>query len=430
MTDMSDHPAPPPEPPPPRPVLSPAERRARAAADALRTLVRDLHISRFGPVVEEGEAFALALRLTVRPSADWAIEFDPPLSEQLETGLQDARADRGAFRKGSVYCFRCRSSLCDHARPPACRSVFAAYGPTGLPEWRDFAQALLDLRDSRVDRLFESPPSVLAAVQLGHELRVNQLSSFGRASKTYAILGQVIAGHFPARAADPRQLPERVALTFQAVETRDAAGAPRLVLNLLGCHPSGDDIADALASGWEPPVFRAREIAARELESADREAAAARAAGRPADAQAAMRRIPAILRRLADSLQRGGRQAVRRTRHAEQRRTARRPVHKALEDALGAAAGALYRDDRSDGFIALGEQGRAHVFNAAGRHITSFTLKPGAAEFRARTGRWKPLAPDEADTFRQSLRAQIARGTGDEPDPGGSPASQDGEAAP
>lgn len=415
MADAPDTPPPaaPPagEPQPPAaPALSPAERRARAVADALRTLARDLHVSRFGHIVQGEESLGLQLRFTVSPARNWDLRFDPPLVDQLTEGLQDARADRGAFRRGRAYCFRCGTALCEHAAPPACPSVFAGYGPTGLPEWQDFAQVLIERRDERVDRLFDEHPPTLAVLQLGHDLRLRQLSSFGRASKTYALLGQVVAGYFPARPPDARAAPERVALSFQAVEVRDAAGAPRVTLNVLGRHPQEPDLAEALASGWEPSVFRAREIALRDLEAAGRQAAAAREAGRAAEALQAMRRVPGILRRLAESLERGGRQLMRRTRHAEERRTERRPVHKAVEDALSAPPGRVFHDTRTGGFVACGEQGRAHVFSAEGRHVTSFVLKPGSVEFRARTGRWRPAAPAEAEALRTLIRDRAPPG--------------------
>jgi len=66
--------------------------------------------------------------------------------------------------------------------------VFSGYNSFGIPEWQEFVQALVDARDPRVDQLYADPPALLALVQTGRELRNRQLSSFGRASKTYSIL--------------------------------------------------------------------------------------------------------------------------------------------------------------------------------------------------------------------------------------------------
>jgi hypothetical protein len=393
-------------PAPPR-EASRTDRREKAAADVLRTFIRDAHLARFGPVVHGSDSLEIQLRLIVRPADNWALAFDPPLADQVLHHLQDAQADRGAARKGRAYCFRCASSVCEHAMPPSALHVFAGYSPTGQPEWEEFAQTLIAARDERVDRLFSDRPAVLARVRLGRDLRDRQLTSFGRASKTYAILGQVAVGYFPVRLPDAArgQPPERLALTFQAVETRDAAGRLSLLLNMLGLHPRDIPLEDALAGeeGWGSAVYRAREIAARDLENLERLAAQAREAGRPDEALALMKKIPGILMRLAESLERGDRQMARRTRHAETRRGEERPVHKALDDALAAKPDSLYSDERTGGIVACGPQGRAHVFNTGGRHITTFTLKPESVDYRLRTERWKRLPPEAAAAFKARI---------------------------
>ena len=403
-----------PEASPAPPALSRTDRREKAAADVLRTFIRDAHEARFGPVVHGREALAIRLQLTVRPDENWALAFDPPLADQVLHQLQDAQADRGAARKGRAYCFRCASSVCEHSLPASSLHVFAGYSPTGQPEWAEFTQALIEAKDERVDRLFSDRPAVLAQVRFGHALRDRQLASFGRASKTYAILGQVSAGYFPVRVPDaPRgQSPERLALTFQAAETRDVAGVMRLMLNLIAVHPLGLPLEDALATdaGWGGSVYRAREIAARDLENLERLANQAREAGRSDDAQGAMKKIPGVLMRLAESLERGDRQQARRTRHAEDRRGGERPVHKALEDAVAAGPESLFSDERTGGIVVCGPQGRAHVFNAEGRHITSFSLKPDSVEYRLRTERWKRLSPENVAAFKARI-IPLAEGT-------------------
>ena len=383
------------------------DRREKAAADVLRTFIRDAHVARFGPVINGQEKVELQLRLTVRPADNWTLTFDPPLAEQVLHLLQDAQADRGAARKGRAYCFRCASSVCEHSLPPSSLHVFAGYSPTGQPEWEEFAQTLIAGRDERIDRLFADRPAVLARVRFGRDLRDRQLTSFGRASKTYAILGQVAAGYFPLRIPGVvrGQPPERLALTFQAVETRDIGGRLNLMLNMIGTHPQGASLEDLLAgdAAWGNTVYRAREIAARDLENLERLAAQAREVGRPDDALAVMKKVPAVLMRLAESLERGDRQTARRTQHAETRRGSDRPVHKALDDALAARPEALFSDERTGGIVVCGPQGRAHVFNTQGRHITTFTLKPEAVDYRLRTERWKRLSPENVAAFKARI---------------------------
>jgi hypothetical protein len=194
-TNQNTAETPSPEPAEP-PRLSRAARREKAAADALRALIRDLHLDRFGAVLPAGGDVPLTIRLTARPQQAWELAFDPPLSDQIGRQVEEAQAGRAVFRSGRVYCFRCESTDCEHARPPSALTVFKGYSATGLAEWQDLHQAFIEARDERVDRLFDERAQVLTLVQLGHDLRLRQLSSFGRSSKTYAILGQVVAGYF------------------------------------------------------------------------------------------------------------------------------------------------------------------------------------------------------------------------------------------
>jgi len=389
------------------PVRTRLERREQAALDALRTLLRDLYIQQYGVTPPVRGETGIELRLKVDPANAWALRFDPSAAEQFARQMADAQAEWDVFQRGAAYCFRCDSSACEHARPPTPLSVFKGYGTTGAAEWHDFAQSLLEAQDERVDQLFQPAPSILARVQFGRELKQQQLSSFGRASKTYALLGQVTAGYYSISGREIPQAalaPTRLAITFQAVETRGAGGRLCLHLNSLAALPAGLELADLLAAGWEPPVARARDVAARELEQLEWRAQAAHANGRNEEERGALRGVPNMLRRLAESLERGFRQETRRTRHAEQRRRDQRPVHKALDDTLAVAPSAVFFDEKTGAFVACGAQGRAHVFSAEqGRHVTSFTLKPDGIEFRLRTRRWRAVTAEEFAVFRELI---------------------------
>ena len=397
-------------PTPEAPRLSRAERREKAVADALRALIRDNHLDRFGAVMPEKADLSLHIDLRVQPEAGWAVSFIPPLSEQVARQIDDARALHGAYRAGYVHCFRCESAACVHATPPSASSVFKGYAETGLPEWQDLHQAFVTARDGRVGLLFDSRPHVLALVQLGHELRARQLSTFGRSSRTYALLGQVVTGYLMLPQQTARlDSSRRLALTFQVVEIREPHGRIGVRLNTLAGLGTGLDLDELLASDWEPWVYRARELAARAIEDIERRVQAASEGNRPDDIQVAMRRIPSVLRRLAEFLERGHRQGQRRTRHVENRRHDQRPVHKALEDAREAVSESVFRDERTGTMVVCGPQGRAHVFNDAGRHVTSFTLTPDAVAVRLRTQRWRRATPDEAASVRQWSR-DISKG--------------------
>ncbi|MCS6770498.1 MAG: hypothetical protein NZ740_00550 [Kiritimatiellae bacterium] len=381
--------------------LSRTERRSRSVADALRTLVRDLFADQYGARAPEGD-LSLVLRVRLRPAEKWALSFEPPLPEQLAEQLADAQAARLGFVRGSVYCYRCERTDCEHARPPTPRSVFAGYDAAGRPTWEELPQALLRVRHPRVDELFGRPPAVLAGMQYGREVRGEQLTAFGRASKTYAVLGQVVAGYFeaPRAAGAAQEAPERLAVTFQVVESRGAKGEFRLQLNTLAAMPDGVGF-DAWIGGSAPmALFRAQMRARREVAALEAGARAARERGDMDAARKILQRVPGVLHRLADALERGARQAQRRTRHAEIRRAEQRPVPKAIEDALASKDEAIFYDLKAQTFVVAGPKGRTHAFTDEGRHVTSFFMRPGAAEFRVRTGRWRAAEPAEVQALR------------------------------
>lgn len=381
--------------------LTRSERRVRAATDVLRTLLRDIYLERYDAAVPEGSEFDLTIRLRALPAREWAIAFDPPLIDQVLAQMTEAQADWEVYQKGRVYCYRCATSDCEHAAPPSSLSVFAGYEPMGSPQWHDLAQAFIEVRDPRVDQLFSKGSRALALVQFGSQLKGRQLSTFGKSSKTYALLGQVIAGYFG-------QGDNRLALTFQIVEARGADGHIRLHLNTIARTADGSTPDALLAAGWEPAVHRARAVAARTLEELERRAQIAREGGRTDEIREVLRRVPSLLHRLCESIERGDRQAKRRTHHVEERRQDRRPVHKALDDARRAAPEAVYFDEKTSALIACGDQGRAHVFNGEGRHVTSFVIRPDAIQLRLRTARWRPASPDEIQLLKSFTRPEPA----------------------
>ncbi len=387
--------------PSPPPALSRVQRREKAAADALRTFIRDLHEHRFGAVAPRSPDVRLKLELAAQPGKGWDLRFDPPLAEQLAPQLEAAHALVGVYAEGRVYCYKCDSATCEHAEPPGPLNVFAGYDPMGLAEWKEWLQTLLEAQDERVERLYLPRPECVARVQLGRELRARQFGEFGRASKTYSILGQVVAGYF---ALDHERDGARAAFTFQVVETRDPSGRLALRLNTLAGLPGRPPLDEFFADSRRGWIRRARDEAALALVRIER---LAREGGGAADAPAhrALGRVPGILHRLAESLQRGGRQEDRRTRHVERRRTEdRRPVHKALDDLAAARETQLFWDEKQRTWIVCGSQGRAHAFNPDGRQVTSFELPAGGPEFRVHTGRWSP-APVGA---LADLRAKVA----------------------
>jgi hypothetical protein len=273
-----------------------------------------------------------------------------------------------------------------------------------VPEWHDLAQALIDARDERVDQLFGERPALLAVVQRGRDLRSQQLAPFGRASRSYAILAQVVAGYVPlprqphgARGGRPR-----AALSVQVVETRSRGPGRQVQLNVI---PAGIGLAEweeFLVSESGAPLHDALSNASREIAAIQGKLASPAPNGNEL-ARSALRRIPRIMGHLARGIERSARQRGRRTRHAQGHRRQRRPVHKALEDARRATDEQLFYDEKRETWIVCGKHGRTHAFNDDGHLVTSFSLPSGGTAFRVRTDRWRPMKPTERARFRDIL---------------------------
>lgn len=382
-------------------------RREQAAANVLRAYIRDLVLAACSTDELPTEPMELSLALEVDPANAFVLTFSPgSLREQVLAQVEDRTARVGAFVPGHVYCYRCHSSQCEHSRSPESGMVFEGYGTTGIPQWKEFGQVLLDLREERVHQLYARPPAVVARVMTGKSLKADQLPSFGRASKTYSLLGQVVAGYF-LLPEEERMSAERVAMTFQFVETRRARGAPALHVNLVATLPDGADLAGLFAAGWAPWVDRAYRMAARTVlrmqqQLAERDGATQLSAG------AILGRIPRAMSQLAASLDRGYRQAERRTPHAEQRRRVR-PVQNAVEDTHAARPEKILYDEKTGRIVVCGGHGRFHVFTPEGKHLTTFQGGPDTVEFRLRTERWRHMTEEERKAWSAAWSRALAK---------------------
>ena len=389
-------------PAPPGSALSAAEQ-ANRAQQALIALVQRMAHEIIATLPEPDAPAQFTLRLDLDPQREWQpAASHTPLQRQIRDALEELSARSDAFQPGRVFCHRCRSAQCTHAAPPRATAVFAAYSPTGVPEWKDFHQVLLDAGDERVDQLFAEDGPVLSCTMLGRDLKRQMLPAFGKSSKSYSVLGQVAAGYYGgAGAAD------RCAVTLQIVECRGASGVFRLEANVIGHAPSGAPAADALRQGELPDVTRACRIAARELRELERQVREQQTRAGRGEAQHALRRVPALLARLAVSLERAHRQSSRRTIHASRRKEEHRPTDCAVKDAQRADAAAFLCDERNRTTIVRGPRNRVHAFSADARHVTSFTILDNHLEKRLRSKQWRPATPEEISAFRAALHAAL-----------------------
>jgi len=346
----------------------------------------------FGAQAPFPDRISIDVAIPAEPPIDAAAA--PPLLSRLTAALQKSGARTDSVLAGRVFCHRCERADCDHASPPRPQAVFAGYTPTGQPEWKDLGQVLLEARHENLEALFADPPASLGLVQPGRELKSRLLHPFGKASKSYDLLSQLVAGPF---GGDRRSA--LFAVTVQAIESRHPTGRTRLVLQRIGAEAAG--FFDARP---EHPFSIALHAARARLAAIEQDLAAGDAA--PARRSELMRKIPGILHDLRRVVERGSRQRERRTRHAAERSLENRPTQAALQDAWKASDGDLLADESRGTLIVLGPRGRAHAFTPEGKHVTSLILDREALSRRIARKRWRPATPAEIQVLRTALPAR------------------------
>jgi hypothetical protein len=362
-------------------------------------------------IAELGPAITVPLQLSLAPARHWAPTVaHQPLYTQLRRVMEECAATTDAYQPGRVFSFRANSADGPDCVPSTPTAVFAGYSPTGAPRWQDFHQQLLDRHDARVDMLFTAPARIVSHTTLGRDLKAELLATRGRTSHSYNILGQITAGYFDV--PDDHGGRARCALTAQIVEYRSSQREFALALNVIGTMPNGAMLKDALDLGRLDGVTRACQPVQRALQRCAR---AVRAL--PHDAPAKARSeilacIPRLLAGLCETLERSERQAVRRTRHAQQRRADERPVQCALDDARHAAPTSFFCDDVHATVIVRGPHARAHVFAQDGRHVTTFTLQDDDLHRRVLRHAWRPATAAEIAACRAALAALHHRARG------------------
>jgi hypothetical protein len=80
----------------------------------------------------------------------------------------------------------------------------------------------------------------------------------------------------------------------------------------------------------------------------------------------------------------------------------------ALADLARAAPENLLFDTRRETLVVVGDRGRAHVFNLAGKLVTSVRYNPAAIEKRRNNGLWRPAAAEEIRKVREQVEAVAA----------------------
>ena len=328
-----------------------------------------------------------------------AVELMRSLDGAIGEGLRAA----GAFQIGHVYCFLCDSPSCSHSVPVERTATFTGYTPHGKPEWRSFINVCIERKEERVDQLYGLNPDVIAIIQEPDELSDGLLPRFGKGDRAFRLLGQVVTGLLPPSLDRRVRSETRLAMTFQFIETQGRGGARRIRLNLLGM--TMDDIAEAAARGGpRSPAEALRRTVGTLRERIDllgRQQARAKRQGDSLDLEGEV--LP-ILRKLRTDIERIFRSTKRRTDHAERRHNSgERPTGDAMKDVAQASADRFFHDTRRNTVVVLGAKGRAHVFSAAGQHVTSLRLDPGEVRRKTERHRWVPLDPQASSSLRARL---------------------------
>lgn len=279
--------------------------------------------------------------------------------------------------EGRLYCFKCLSDDCRHSLAGSLKEVFTGYSATGVPQFSDFHQALINAGRDDIDLLFDEKPAYLTMFSSGRELHRQQLNAFGGSSSFYRIMGQLSAGYFLHRN-------ERFALDIRVIRFIDR-GRKKYRLDTgsgIRIHPRFREILQSQQFSF---VARAVSNAATEIEQIhlQPDRLHKQAVGR-------------ILQQLKNEIDRNYRRKNRRTRHARERAEENRPVSEARADIRKATPESVFRDNRTNSIIVNGGRNRVHVLSEKGSHVTSLFLNRSEIEKRIRKKRWLPLPCHEA----------------------------------
>lgn len=384
-------------------------KKSRQLQLEIERLVRQELIRLYGAACRLDGVSRITLNLdlsdSVEDNGDTAsVCMTPSLLEQIRHQLRELNVHRGAYRRGAVYCYLDESAECTHSRPGHPSHVMAEYLPNGIPDWRDFRDVLIDEHPAAAAQLFKSRDRTVAVTMRGRDIKHRLLSSFGKSSRTYNILGQIICGFFSIQPSDiSDQTIDDLALTIQAVEYRDSEGTMRLGLNTISGH---DDIniLDHLTSKAYA-AFRDKLIETeRTLASIARDIRTAPADRKNEVLKQRMSSIPGLMRDIQATVLKMNQRRHRRTGHAESRSSDNRPVFTAMDDLQSVRVEDILEDPRNRTIIVPGRRRRWHVFSRNGRLVTTLFLDSEKVQSRLSRKRWRPVEAAILDAFLQKIR--------------------------
>jgi hypothetical protein len=323
-------------------------------------------------------------------------------SESVQEAVQVLLHHNSVFQPGRVLCLRCETATCEHAAPTDSRQVFAGWGKTGIPRFVDFGQWLLERRDPKVDLLYREPSPLVVTVVPEADLVGGLIEVFRQREGSYRVHGQVTAGWY--RTPDPSGLAgvrQPLAVSLQVVSSRSRRLRQRFGVNVIGIGPGGEPLENLFDRIGAIPWGDAVRWAQSALSGIEAKLERSRM-----PKEVLEQRLEGIVQGMARRLEKDWRGKERRTVHGQQRHAeGDRPTRMALTDLARAKPENLLFDTRRETLVVVGDRGRAHVFNLAGKLVTSVRYNPASIEKRRQTGLWRPAAAEEVRTVRERVEA-------------------------
>ncbi|MFT7617305.1 MAG: hypothetical protein ACI97A_000940 [Planctomycetota bacterium] len=372
----------------------------------LEDLARGLFLSRpySRDVVRSLPAFEMKVNLGFRGRNEGQREEMHHVLKALETHIDDSIASNAAFRPGVVYSFFSESADPEVGSPKTPRDVFAGYSETGVPKFLSMLDFGIEKKHPGVEHLAQENGQVVAIKSGREELVAARLPDFERRNRAYDIRGQVVLGHFHQMTDNGS---ERFAVTVQLVRSSTRSRMVRLGLNVIGLLPNGEPALKLILERPDHPLSSLMFHTDRALSQINQE----------------LKKLPATKRlayaadcadRLLSEMTLGQERHVRRenwrTGHAKERaEKGNRPTGCARADLGRARHEQVLLDLSEKTFVILGPKGRIHVFNDAGKHVTSLQLEKRAIEQRMLKKRWHVLSAEDAqgvlDLTKSAFRA-------------------------
>ncbi len=321
-------------------------------------------------------------------------------SESIQEAVQVLLHHNSVFQPGRILCLRCETATCEHAAPTDSRQVFAGWGKTGIPRFVDFGQWLLERRDPKVDLLYREPSPLVVTVVPEADLVGGLIEVFRQREGSYRVHGQVTAGWY--RTPDPSGLAgvrQPLAVSLQVVSSRSRRLRQRFGVNVIGVGPGGEPLENLYDRIGAIPWGDAVRWAQSALSGIEAKLERSRM-----PKEVLEQRLEGIVQGMARRLEKDWRGKERRTVHGQQRHAeGDRPTRMALTDLARAKPENLLFDTRRETLVVVGDRGRAHVFNLAGKLVTSVRYNPASIEKRRQTGLWRPAAAEEVRTVRERV---------------------------